>query len=115
MVRIAIPIFHARVSPILDNCTRLLILDLDEGREIKRQKISLEKFSVIERFHLIKKMNIAVIICCAVSEEMDHMIQGSGIQLICGIVGDVNKVLDAYIGNQLDDAAFHMPGYYETE
>lgn len=111
MIRIAVPIFHKRVSPILDNCTRLLILDLAEGREINRQEILLEKFSIVERFSLIQKMSVNVVICCAVSEEMDRMIQGTDIRLICGIVGDVDKVLDAYQSDGLNDAAFHMPGF----
>jgi len=114
MIRIAIPIFHKRVSPIIDNCTRLLILDLDQGSEISRQEISVENFSIAERVNLKKKMNVNMIICCAVSEVMAHMIQGAGIQLICGIVGDVDKVLDAYFSNHLDDDSFHMPGYDKT-
>lgn len=110
MIRIAIPVFHKRVSPVLDNCTRLLIIDFDQDSEISRQEISLEKFSLVERFNLIKKMNVNVIICCAISEVMDHMIHGTDIQLICSIVGDVNQVLGAYLSNQLDDASFTMPG-----
>ena len=110
MIRIAIPIFHKRVSPVLDTCTRLLIIDIDQEIEINRQEISLEKFSLIERFNLTKKMNVNVIICCAISEMMDHMIHGTDIQLICGIVGDVQQVLAAYLSTQLDDASFHIPG-----
>lgn len=110
MIRIAIPVFHKRVSPVLDNCTRLLIIDFNQDSEISRQEIPLVKFSLVERFNLIKKMNVNVIICCAISEVMDHMIHGTDIQLICGIVGDVNQVLAAHLSNQLDDASFNMPG-----
>ncbi len=115
MIRIAIPIFHKRVSPVLDHCTRLLIIDVDQGSEIKRQEISLEEFSLAERFNLIKKMNVHVIICCAISEVMDHMMQGTRIRVICGIVGDVNEVLAAYLSNHLDDTSFHMPGYHKPQ
>lgn len=115
MIRIAIPIFHKRVSPIIDNCTRLLIIDFDQDTEVNRQEIPLEKFSTVERVDLVKKMGVHVIICCAISEEMAHMIQSLDIQLIYGIVGDVSKVLDAYLSNQLDDDSFHMPGYSKTQ
>ena len=115
MIRIAIPIFHKRVSPVLDNCTRLMIIDFDQGSEINRQEIPLENFSIDERFNLIKKMNVNVIICCAISEAVDHMIKGTDIQLICGIVGDVNQVLSAYLSNRLNESSFHMPGYNNTQ
>ncbi len=115
MIRIAIPIFHKRVSPVLDNCTRLMIIDFDQGCEINRQEICLENFSLAERFSLMKKMNVNVIICCAISEVADHMIKGTKIQLICGIVGDVNQVLSAYLSNRLNESSFHMPGYNNTQ
>jgi len=60
-------------------------------------------------------MNVDVIICCAVSEVMDKMLRAAGIQLVCGIVGDINLVLKAYLCNKLDDACFHMPGFIVTE
>ena len=115
MIRIAIPIFHKRVSPVLDNCTRLMIIDFDQGSEIDRQEICLENFSLAERVNLIKKMTVNVIICCAISEVADHMIKGTEIQLICGIAGDVNQVLSAYLSNRLDEPSFHMPGYDNTQ
>ena len=60
-------------------------------------------------------MGVNVIICCAVGEVMAHMIQGLDIELVYGIVGDVNKVLEAYFSNRLDDDAFHMPGYAKPQ
>ena len=111
MIRIAIPVFKKRVSPIFDTCTRLAIIDFDDHKEVSRQEVSLENFSTVERFNLLKKMDVHVLICCAISEEMDHMINGLGLQLISGIVGNVNKVLNAYFNNYLDDPSFHMPGY----
>jgi predicted Fe-Mo cluster-binding NifX family protein len=115
MIRIAIPIFHKRVSPIIDSCTRVLIIDFDQDTELSRQEIFVENFSIADRVNLKKKMNINVIICCAVSEVMAHMLQGARIELICGIVGNVDKVLDAYFSNHLDDDSFHMPGYDKTQ
>jgi len=92
-----------------------MIIDFDQGSEISRQEICLENFSLAERFNLIKKMNVHVIICCAISEVMDHMIQGTKIQLICGIAGDLNQVLSAYFSNRLNESSFHMPGYDNTQ
>jgi predicted Fe-Mo cluster-binding NifX family protein len=92
-----------------------MIIDFDQGSEIDRQEICLENFSLAERFNMIKKMNVNVIICCAISEVMDHMIQGAEIQLICGIVGDVNQVLSAYLSNRLNAPSFHMPGYNNNQ
>ena len=92
-----------------------MIIDFDQGSEIDRQEICLENFSLDERVNLMKKMTVNVIICCAISEVADHMIKGTKIQLICGIVGDVNQVLSAYLSNRLNESSFHMPGYNNTQ
>ena len=111
MVRIAIPIFHKRVSPVLDACIRLSVIDI-EGKSVRaRQEVSLDNLSLSERVNLIKKLNIDVIVCCAVSEVLNHMLTSTDIRLICGITGDVDRVLDAFLHDQLDNPSFHMPGY----
>jgi len=111
MVRIAIPIFHKRVSPVLDACIRLSVIDIEKKTVIERQEVFLDNLSLSERVNLIKKLNIDVIICCAVSEVLNHMLTSTDIRIICGIMGDVDQILDAFLYDQLDNPDFHMPGY----
>ncbi|MBC2713296.1 MAG: hypothetical protein HGJ94_20555 [Desulfosarcina sp.] len=113
MVRIAIPIYNNRVSPVLDSCTRLLIIDVERNTEVGRRELFLENFPLHERFDQMKKAAIDVVICCAISDVLDGMLQATDIQLLCGIVGDVDQVLEAFFCNKLDDSYFRMPGYIE--
>jgi len=110
MIRIAIPIFHHRVSPVLDTCTRLLVIDYDGRCEIDRREVAFDMYSPIERFEIVKKLNLDAIICSGVSELFDRMLRGAGIRLICGIAGDVKEVADAFLRNRLDAPCFRMPG-----
>jgi len=55
MIRIAIPVFQDRISPVLDACTRLLIVDLDKNVEIEREEIYLDDLSLAERLTIFKK------------------------------------------------------------
>ena len=113
MIRIAIPIFHNRVSPVLDTCIRLLIIDFEKKIEVERREISFDIYSQSERFEILKKLNPNAIICCGISEVFDKMLQSAGIRLICGIVGDVDQVLEAFLCNRIDAPCFRMPGYKE--
>ena len=111
MIRIAIPIFHNRVSPVLDTCTRLLITDFEGKDGVERREISFDLYSPLERFEIVKKLNPDVIICCGISEVFDRMLQSAGIRLISGIAGDVEQVVEAFLCNRIDDPCFRMPGY----
>ena len=111
MIRIAIPIFHHRVSPLLDTCTRLLIIDYEGQTEVDRREVAFDMYSTSQRFEIVKKLNPDAIICCGISEVFDRMIQTAGIRLICGIVGDVQQVAEAFIFNRLEAPCFQMPGF----
>ena len=111
MIRIAIPIFHQRVSPVLDTCTRLLIIDYEGETETGRREVAFDIYSQSERYDILKKLKPDVIICCGVSESFDRMLKAAGIRLVCGIAGDVQQVLGAFICNRLDDPRFRMPGF----
>lgn len=115
MTCIAIPKFQTRVSPVLDTCSHLLLIEVEKNSEIDRHQIYFDNISLDDRLNIIKNMNVDVIICCAVSEVMDKMLRAADIQLVCGIVGDINLVLKAYLCNKLDDTCFHMPGFIVTE
>ena len=111
MIRIAIPIFHQRVSPVLDTCTRLLIIDYEGQAEVDRREVAFDGYTLAERFEIVKKLNPDAIICCGISEAFDRMFQATGIRLICGIVGDVQQVAEAFLCNRLDAPCFWMPGF----
>jgi len=111
MIRIAIPIFHHRVSPVLDTCTRLLIIDYEGQAEVDRREVAFDMYSTSERFEIVKKLNPDAVICCGISDVFDRMLQAAGIRLICGIAGDVQQVAEAFLGNRLDAPCFRMPGF----
>jgi hypothetical protein len=41
---------------------------------------------------------------------MCRFLSGAHIALISGVAGDIEKIINAYICNHLDDACFTMPG-----
>jgi predicted Fe-Mo cluster-binding NifX family protein len=110
MERVAIPVFESRVSPVLDSCQRIVVVDFENGREIRRQELSLEKMSVHERIEVMVRWGIRKIICAGVSDVMCRFLAGKNIALVSGIAGEIEKIINAYICNRLDDACFIMPG-----
>ena len=110
MERVAIPVFGSRVSPVLDSCHRMVVVDIEKGREIRRQELTLEKMSIHERIEVMARWGIRKIICAGVSDVMCKFLAGKNIALVSGIAGELEKIINAYICNRLDDACFVMPG-----
>jgi predicted Fe-Mo cluster-binding NifX family protein len=110
MERIAMPIFQARISPVLDACNDVMLVDIDEGQAVRRRTVSLEKMTQPERAETLARWGVTHIICAGVSDLLSHYIESRGIQIISGIAGGPEPIVDAYIHNRLRQACFMMPG-----
>lgn len=108
--RTAIPVFMGRVSPVLDTCTQLGLLEPGRKRKITCQTIPVKGKSIFERADEIKKLGVLVVICGAVSDALYNLLKESNIDLVCGITGDIEEVIDAYRNRTLTQARFRMPG-----
>ena len=113
-IRIAIPVFNSRISPVLDACSQICIFDCEQKQEVNRHNVWVEDLSLSERLTILAKLGVSVVICCAVSEALHKLLKSKNIRVIAGRVGEIEKVLDAYLCDQLDDQCFHMPGYKTT-
>ncbi|BBO71185.1 hypothetical protein DSCA_51150 [Desulfosarcina alkanivorans] len=111
MIRIAIPIFRNKVSPVFDSCTRVFLVDIEANREIDRKEIYLDALALTERVTILLKSGVDTVICGGISDVMASMLTGVKIDLISDITGEVDHVLKAYLDRGLDQTQFHLPGF----
>ena len=111
MLRVAIPIFRSRVSPIFDSCVRALLLDIEEGKVVQEKDIYLNKLSLSQRFKLLRQAGATIVVCGHISDPFYDMLSEANIKVINGIAGTVDEVVEAFISDRLDDRVFHLPGF----
>lgn len=111
MIKVAIPIFRSRVSPVFDSCTRILLIDVEHNQEIERNEIYLDKLSLTERMAVLQKLKVKTILCSGISDLFQNMLQSVKIYLITGIAGKVDQVVSAYLSKRLNEPQFLMPGF----
>ena len=109
-MRIAIPIWNEKISPVLDTASRLLIVDLEGQNEASRFEIYLDEQDLSRRCFRIQGMNINILICGAISHPFARMLIASGIDVIPEISGRAEEVLSAYLQGDLFNSRFLMPG-----
>jgi predicted Fe-Mo cluster-binding NifX family protein len=111
MNRIAVPIFQSRISPVLDSCTRIVVVDIDQNREVERKEVYLDELSLSERLHVLQNSHVTTVICGGITEVFHNMLSSAHISVITGIAGEAEEVVTAFIADRLDDERFVMPGY----
>jgi predicted Fe-Mo cluster-binding NifX family protein len=111
VVRVAVPIFRARVSPVFDSCLQVLVVEIEENRQISRSELYLDQLSPPQRLDVLRHAGVSTVICGGISEVFHSMIKSAGIKTITGIAGEIEEVLAAFLADRLDQPYFYMPGY----
>jgi predicted Fe-Mo cluster-binding NifX family protein len=109
-MRIAISIWEDKISPVLDTASKLLIIEDKTQEESSRFETDLLKQDMSQRCSFIRKLDLDVLICGAVSRQFREMLKACGIKIISGISGPAEDVLEAYLKGNLPYSGFFMPG-----
>jgi len=109
-MRVAIPHWQGRVSPVLDTAGRCLLIDLEQCRQTARQDMALVSVGPLERARELVRMGADVLICGVLSRPLEMALSAAGIEVTPRICGDIEQVLTAFLDGQLNRDTFLMPG-----
>jgi predicted Fe-Mo cluster-binding NifX family protein len=108
--RIAIPVFMDRVSPVLDTCTQIILVDVERNHEICRTQIGVTGTTLFERASFFKMIGVQTIICSAISDSLHRILRDANIEVVCGVAGVAEEIIKACISDSLHQNKFQMPG-----
>ena len=109
-MKIAIPTWNGRVSPVFDTASRLLVVEIKEEIEVFRFETDISEHFLPSKTMRLTGLGIDTLICGAISRPLVYMITTAGIKLIPWISGQVEEVVQAFLTNTLFDPQFIMPG-----
>ena len=109
-MRIAIPVWNDRISPVFDTSRRLLVVDFSGGMEVSRTEHDLAEPFPPVRARRLKEMEIELLICGAISNPVACLFEAAGIGIVPWVSGNVDEVLGAFAREQLTDSRYRMPG-----
>ena len=100
-MNIAIPIHGSRVMPRF-GCTReIMVVAVEDGRLVSRKRVRMTS-EMFESFPaILASEHISVMICGGIHPRFQQAIQGQDIQLVWGVVGEWQEVLQAYLNGTL--------------
>lgn len=110
-MRIAIPEYQGRVSPVFDTCQKILVFQMSNGSMLT--PLASHDWSYVSlplRANRLRQMGIDVILCGGISAWFARQIEALGIRLIPWLAGNIQQVLEAFVAGSLPDRRFSMPG-----
>lgn len=109
-MKLAIPVWQGRISPVFDVAGQLLLVELADGREIAREEQVVQESTPDQRARKLAELGVGTLICAGISQPLEGMLADGGIRVIARICGSVEEVLAAFVAGQLGQRRFAMPG-----
>jgi len=110
LMKLAVPTWQERVSPVFDVAANLLVIEFTDTEEISRQEIALASTDPARRAQQTAELGINVLICGAISWPLEMALHSAGIQVISQICGQVEDVVRSFRQGDLASDVFQMPG-----
>jgi predicted Fe-Mo cluster-binding NifX family protein len=109
-MKVAVPVWKGRISPVFDVAGQLVVAELAEGTEVSRHEYPLASAEPERRASQLAEMQVEILICGAISQTLEALLSENGIKVYGRICGNVDEVLQAFIAGTLGDAQYAMPG-----
>ena len=109
-MRIGIPIWNDRVSPVLDTAERLVIIDTGAAAGRARTEVALAARQLPLRATRFAELGLDLLVCGAVSRPLAELLEAAGVAVEPWVAGDVEEVLQAITTGELDRPCYRMPG-----
>lgn len=109
-MKLAIPVWQGRVSPVFDVAGQLLLVELADGREVAREERLVEGSTADKRAKNLAELGVGTLICAGISLSLEAMLADAGVRVIARICGGVEDVLAAFVDGRLGEERFAMPG-----
>jgi predicted Fe-Mo cluster-binding NifX family protein len=109
-MKVAIPLWQGRISPVFDEASRILVVDISDGKEKSRQEESLLTRNPFERAQALPRLGVDLLICGMISQMQQTALDSAGVQVIPHICGCMDEVIAAFLDGRIEKGAMLMPG-----
>lgn len=109
-MRIAVPLWEDKISPVFDTALKLLVVEFKDMKEESRFLYQIDESDLSQKCQRIRKLELDTLICGAVSHVFLQMLLASGLDVIQEISGPAEDVLKAYLNGNIFQPRFLMPG-----
>ena len=109
-MKVALTAWEDRISPVFDSARTLLIAEIENAEIVSRRYATINPAFEMGLETLLKDLGVEVLICGAIARTPSRIIEGSGVELISFVGGDIEDVLRSYASGRSIVPAFSMPG-----
>lgn len=109
-MKIAIPYWQGRVSPVFDESREILLIDIENDREVGRIEMKLKHKEHSLRAAYVAGLGAEWLICGAISHSLTNALISKKVKVFPYTRGSITEIIEAFLKGNLDSPLFLMPG-----
>jgi len=98
-----------RIAPVFDISRQLHLVEAASGRIVAETGEVLADELPVQKALRLVELGVDTLVCGAISRPFQERIAAYGIQVIPFVAGDLNEVIQAWLGGNLERDTFAMP------
>ncbi len=109
-MKIAVPLFHKRISPRFDCAETFLLAIAEKGEVIDRVKLAAAEWTPGKRVDKLKNLGVDTLICGGIDEISARGLIFDGISSFSWVTGDAEDALQILLRGELASRIMVGPG-----
>jgi len=108
-VRVSIATCQDRICPRFDRADTLIVIDVRDGREEKREVVDISAWAAHGRAPRLAKLGVDQLVCGALSSFDEAGFDGSRVRLVSRVAGPVDAVIRAILSGVVYSGQDYWP------
>ena len=110
-MKIAVSEHQNNVAATCDFANNVVVFTFDNDRIINRERLELNDHFIPLRCAKLRDHGVDILICGAISAPFVIMLQHRGIEVINGITGTVETVIQEFLKGDINSPQYLLPGF----
>jgi predicted Fe-Mo cluster-binding NifX family protein len=113
-VKLAVTVWGNRISPVFDAAHTLLVAEISDKKISGQHYIAIDPESPLDLVNTLKKNQITLLVCGAISNSPAELITEHHIHLISFVTGNARQFLDSFARDRTVKKKHIMPGFKQV-
>jgi predicted Fe-Mo cluster-binding NifX family protein len=109
-MKVAFAFLEDRIVPVFDTAQRVLLAEVDSAMIRSETIVRLTAQEPMERLKALSNLRVDVLVCGAISAELQQFLAAQGVRVIPFVAGDLKDVKAAWLQGSLERGEHRMPG-----
>ena len=113
-MKIAIPVFHTKISPRFDQAQGFLLLETENAVVIARENLTTKGWSVLTKMKFLVDLEVKTLICGGIDRASLQYLSFKGLKIYSWVTGEVEDAVSCFL-RQSNEAGHYFRGTGENE